>query len=320
MAEQFCARHGVKFAYSDLIPLLEEQRPDVVHVTTPPKSHAPLALASIEAGSHVFVEKPLAESAEDAARIIHATERSRKKLTVGWTYYFDPAVRKMRTRVSQGLIGTPVHVEILQAYDLAGNFGKVVLAQPDHWLHDLRGKLLQNNLDHLLSLAVEFLPEAASLQDLCAWSSADSVCPDLFDELRLTLGDQRTSIRVTFSCRVRPIGYFLTIAGSKRTVRLNLTNQTLMVDSESALPGPLARLAGAFCEAQQSVMNLFQNGADLFRSDSFGLPGLRFLVAAFYQSIEQDDDVPIPYEHILSVSELMDDVIARSEMQPMTAR
>jgi len=314
MAEQFCARHGVEAGYQNLIPLLKEQDPDVVHITTPPQSHLSLALAAIEAGCHVLVEKPLAESAAGAAQIIRAAERCHRKLTIGWIYYFDPVVQQMRDSINRGSIGTAVQVHALQSYDLEGSFGKAVLAQTDHWVHRLKGKLIRNNLDHLLSLVVGFLPEDSSIIDVHAWRAAESPYPDLLDELRVTLGSRETLVQITFSCRARPIGHFLTVEGSKSRVRLDLANQTFVVESASHLPGPLGRLAFGLRQVHQGAKNLVQNSTRLVRTDGFGLPGLRRLVAAFYRSIEGDHDVPIPYEHILSVSDLVDQVIARSDL------
>ena len=97
MAEQFSVRHGLKAWYSDLSLLLREQSPDVVHITTPPQSHLHVALEAIEAGCHLFVEKPLGEDAKQAAELVRATRANGRKLTVGWTYYFDPAARAART-------------------------------------------------------------------------------------------------------------------------------------------------------------------------------------------------------------------------------
>src|SRR5215831_6828755 len=50
--------------------LLTAEHPDVVHIITPPASHAPLALAALRAGSHIYVEKPFTERVEDAEQIL----------------------------------------------------------------------------------------------------------------------------------------------------------------------------------------------------------------------------------------------------------
>src|SRR5262249_52439953 len=50
--------------------LLAKEKPDVVHIVTPPASHASLAITALSAGSHVYVEKPFTEHLEDAQRIL----------------------------------------------------------------------------------------------------------------------------------------------------------------------------------------------------------------------------------------------------------
>ena len=58
MAESAAERFGVPRWSTDSPAMLEESRPDVVHVTTPPTSHYPLAMAALDAGAHVILEKP----------------------------------------------------------------------------------------------------------------------------------------------------------------------------------------------------------------------------------------------------------------------
>src|SRR5581483_8667194 len=70
MARQLAERFQVKRADSKLADMLAEARPDVVHITTPPESHYPLAKACLEAGCHVYVEKPFTVHEMDARRLI----------------------------------------------------------------------------------------------------------------------------------------------------------------------------------------------------------------------------------------------------------
>src|SRR3546814_18053602 len=57
-ARSMAARHSIPLVVADLAELLEQSRPDAVHVLTPPASHAAIALAAMEHGCHVLVEKP----------------------------------------------------------------------------------------------------------------------------------------------------------------------------------------------------------------------------------------------------------------------
>src|SRR5919201_234404 len=58
MAKQLGERIGVTASFSDLEEMLRTTTPDVVHITTPPQNHFPLAKQCLEFGSHVYLEKP----------------------------------------------------------------------------------------------------------------------------------------------------------------------------------------------------------------------------------------------------------------------
>ena len=60
IAEQLAVRYGVAKWYSDLGQMLETERLDVLHITTPPDAHLPITRQAIAAGCHVFLEKPIA--------------------------------------------------------------------------------------------------------------------------------------------------------------------------------------------------------------------------------------------------------------------
>src|ERR671930_1007024 len=58
MAKQLGERTQVTACFTDLHEMLRTTKPDVVHITTPPRSHFPLARQCLEFGSHVYLEKP----------------------------------------------------------------------------------------------------------------------------------------------------------------------------------------------------------------------------------------------------------------------
>ena len=67
----------------DLDSAFHDIEADAVLVTTPPKLHCPMLIKAIEHGKHVLVEKPLATSSEEAAKISGAVEKSDAKVMVG---------------------------------------------------------------------------------------------------------------------------------------------------------------------------------------------------------------------------------------------
>src|SRR5690242_14693580 len=66
LAEQLACRYSVPVWYHDFDRMLAEHHVDVVHIATPPHSHLRLTRAALNAGCHIFLEKPLAVNAEEA--------------------------------------------------------------------------------------------------------------------------------------------------------------------------------------------------------------------------------------------------------------
>jgi predicted dehydrogenase len=77
-------------ALSDLDAALA-LKPDVVSINTHTDTHAEYAIAALEAGAHVFLEKPLASNIEDARRVVDAAKRADRKLVVGYILRHHPS-------------------------------------------------------------------------------------------------------------------------------------------------------------------------------------------------------------------------------------
>lgn len=316
MAEQLALRHAVPKHFADVDAMLEIARPDVLHVATPPQSHVTLAIKALDAGCHVFVEKPLALSHADALTLVrHAVVRN-QKLTIGWGYHFDPIARVLRRIVADGVLGEPTHVESFLGYALDGPFGSCVFANRDHWVHQLAGKVVQNVIDHLLNKVAAFVSDRATThaQAWQAESDRSPVC-SMPDELRVMIFDEKVSAFAAFSSHARPVAHFLNVYGTKNTARLDFDLGVITLASSSALPGALGRLSRTFGHGLQYFRQGATNTIGFARSEYHVLAGLGFLIDAFYDSIRQDGPVPVPYDDLLKVAAMSDAVFARLHEQ-----
>ncbi|RSZ66039.1 Gfo/Idh/MocA family oxidoreductase [Corynebacterium hylobatis] len=106
--------------YADLAALIAE-RPDVVHVCTPNKSHAFYAEALIRAGIHTVVEKPVATTLADAELLADLAAKNDVVVTVPYVYRYHPLVREIRARRIAGEFGdiALVHGSYLQDWLLS---------------------------------------------------------------------------------------------------------------------------------------------------------------------------------------------------------
>src|ERR1035441_2298849 len=122
MAKQLHERFPINRCFSDLTQLLEESRPDVVHITTPPESHFSIAKLCLDAGCHVYVEKPFTLYEADARKMIDLAIAKNLKITAGHDDQFSHVARRMRALIQQGFLGgPPVHMESYYCYELGNS-------------------------------------------------------------------------------------------------------------------------------------------------------------------------------------------------------
>jgi predicted dehydrogenase len=113
------AFRGVRVA-EGIDELLADPELDAVAVATPVATHADLARQVLEAGKHCFVEKPLAQSVDEAERAVEASQASERILMVGHLLEYHPAVRKLKEIVESGQLG-----DVRYVYSHRLNLGKL---------------------------------------------------------------------------------------------------------------------------------------------------------------------------------------------------
>lgn len=90
--------------------ILKDPAIDIVAIATPIHTHFTLASQALEAGKHVFVEKPLAASVEEGEKLIRLAADNDRRLMVGHTFLYTSAVRKMKEIVDSGELGEIYYV------------------------------------------------------------------------------------------------------------------------------------------------------------------------------------------------------------------
>lgn len=91
--------------YTDYKEMIETEKPDVVHVCTPNKSHAPITIFALEHDCHVMCEKPMAKTYADAKAMLEAYKKSGKKLTIGYQNRFRSDAQYLKSVCEAGELG-----------------------------------------------------------------------------------------------------------------------------------------------------------------------------------------------------------------------
>jgi UDP-N-acetylglucosamine 3-dehydrogenase len=110
LAEQ-ARKFGVKKTYADYRAMLADKDIDAVSIVTMWDQHTEPAVAALEAGKHVFLEKPMASTREDCRRIMAAAKASAGILQIGHICRFNPRYRMAKQAIDEGRIGKIVAMQ-----------------------------------------------------------------------------------------------------------------------------------------------------------------------------------------------------------------
>jgi predicted dehydrogenase len=110
-AQAAVGRYSTVKVTSSLDDLLDDPTVKGVAIATPPSTHTELALACIEAGKHVLVDKPLAPSLAEGQKLVAAAEDRDVVLMCDHTYCYTPAVRQIKELIDNGTLGDIEYID-----------------------------------------------------------------------------------------------------------------------------------------------------------------------------------------------------------------
>ncbi len=155
-AEAMAEKAGAN-AYTDLKEMLDAEQLDGVSLLTPPKFHADLAVEALQAGVHVFSEKPLADSLAAGQRMADAAAAAGRHLLVAVCHRFHEPVVRAKQLIDEGKLG--------RLTTFRNRFGYRTGVPDD--VTRLRGGILLDNGAHSVDL-FRFL--VGEVQSVCGWA------------------------------------------------------------------------------------------------------------------------------------------------------
>ena len=316
MARQLAERFNVPECFSDLNEMLRACKPDVVHITTPPQSHFSLARQCLEFGSHVYLEKPFAVTADETEELIRLADSRGLRMTVGHNYQFTLEMLEMRRLVKQGFLGgKPVHLESYWSYDLSDlSYVGPVLGNREHWVRQLPGQLFHNIISHGIAKLAEFLDDEVSVLVATAHQSArlsQLGVEDVLDELRVVLRDASgTTAFFCFSTGIKTTNQ-LRIYGPANSMIADIITGSLTRKRSRAYKSYLSYVIPSFNEACEHLRNACLNLSDFIHRRLYQDFGMKELIERLYNSITEQKSPPIPYREIILTARIMDEIFAQ---------
>lgn len=109
--EQLAHRFHVPNTFDNALKMLEETDVDAVSIAVPNALHLPLAVAALESGRHVLLEKPFARNLEEACQINNTAQRCGRLLMVGMNQRFAPETQAVKRAIDEGRLGRIYHAK-----------------------------------------------------------------------------------------------------------------------------------------------------------------------------------------------------------------
>lgn len=328
MAQDMSERFKIAKHFKDVMEMLNSVKLDVVHITTPPQSHYPLAKICLESGCHVYVEKPFTIDTTEAKNLIALAELKNLKITAGHNAQFTHAMIRMRELVKKGYLGgKPIHIESHYCYDFGDeSYAKALLADSNHWARTLPGSLLQNIISHGISKIAEFL--SGDNPTVIAHGFTSNFLKNLgekeiIDEARVIIHDEDfTTAYFTFSSQIKPVPHQLRLFGRKNSLIIDDDNQILIKIDDKDYKSYVRYFVPPFQYARQYIAN-FSGNFKRFLKNDFHLPNdaaLKTLIQSFYNSIENNLPLPLSYREILLTSRIMDAIFEQMQKKGNLSR
>jgi predicted dehydrogenase/nucleoside-diphosphate-sugar epimerase len=301
-------------AYPSLRALVDAGA-NVIHVLTPPSAHAAVALEAIELGCHVLVEKPLAESADDARRIGAAARAKGVVATVDHSLLYDPQVKLALDRVRAGALGDIVAVDIFQASEYPPFEG----GELPPWYRDAAYPWRDIGV-HCMYLIQELL---GTIEDVDAeWTSRGGDRNLAYDEWRALVRCERGIGQFHLSWNVRPMQSQMIIQGTRGVTRVDLFAMFQGRRAATPLPSAAERIVNAYKESLRPLVEVPRNVWKFLRKEIQRFQGVRSYIADFYARLAAGEPPAVTIEDAAVTVDWIEEVarVAEAEHAERLAR
>lgn len=303
LLDEFGERYGVKARFTDYREMIESTRPRVVHVVTPPRTHAAITKEVLELGCAVMVDKPMCMNVREAEELIAASRSSGQPICVMHNHRFDPPILK-----AQELIGAidgndPFMVRVTYfrerfRLEEEGNL------DPNHWLHDLPlGVYGEHGAPHVIYLILNWL---GHIDDVSI--TEKRVNPGTEREIRLwnaTLSSGSQMGVMALGSNTDQGFFVVELFTPFMVIRLNMLDLTYTVYRERDLGVVAGRMGASVEESLLRLWSTTSNVAKIVTGRLTRRPGHRTLVKDFYDSVRDGAPSPVPPEEGLETVRVM---------------
>lgn len=303
-AKYAAQRYGADSTYTDYRQMLSETKPDIVHILTPPQTHKQITKDCLEAGVHVFCEKPMAPTYDEFQELCHLAQSQNRWLIENQNYCFNEKILTIKRLLDEGVLGEVREVEVRISLSVrdGGVFADENLPNP---IHKLPAGVIHDFITHLSSLVVRFIPDFDRVS--AAWSNHGGGELFKYDDLDAIAIGNSAHARIRFTSHASPAAFNVVVRGSEGYVETDLFQPYLrcVIPRGGKLLSPL--------------INHFVNGCDLINSTFINFrnkimqktpyEGLHRLLDKTYEALIDEKTPPISFEEMERTNRLINQLL-----------
>ena len=282
--EEMLRIHPGALSFASFEDLLRTRSVDVVHVCTPPQTHERLTEQALEAGLHVYVEKPFVETLAAATRLARLADREELKICAGHQLLYEPPTRRALELLPS--LGELTHVESYFSFRAAKHSasGRAPL-RDDLQLLDI--------LPHPVYLLLDFLERGAE-------GTSQLVSVEIGPRGTVHALVRRGSLTATLVVTLegRPVESYLRLVGTNGSIHADYVRSTVQRNLGPGASG-IDKLVSPYRLAWQLLTGTTAAMGRRFLKRQRSYPGLAEIFGAFYDSIRENRPSPVTRANLI---------------------
>lgn len=296
----FADKNAIEHRFGDLATMLKEFKPDVVHILTPVPIHKTIAIACLENGCHVLIEKPMCLSVEEADEIIQIAQKKKLLVCVDHMRLFDPLIIKVRKLLESGTLGSIVNISAGYSYDF---LQKMDTYPAIRWIKDLPGGTFFDVMPHPLCLLEEFMPGLVVEKSIFK-KNKEGLITDLLTIFRAPSG----TATLHMSLNIFPLKNYVEFECNKGIIRVDFRNFLITIRRLYKLPNAIERIVGNLSVGMQTLGDSIASIFSFILGKLDPYAGIDYIVEHFYQAITEKGVSPVTAEKAKRLLELTETI------------
>jgi predicted dehydrogenase len=298
-------RFGAETFYTNYHQMLNEAKPDVVHILTPPHTHKRIAMDCLQAGAHVICEKPVTPTYDEFKELWSFAKKCDRYLVENQNYRFNQPILELQRLVQDGTLGEVQDVEVRMALDIRseGRYADENLPSP---VHQLPAGVIHDFLTHLCYLTLLFIQDFDAVK--VAYNNYGGGDVFKYDDLDALVFAGTKHARIRFSCYTQPDCFSIIVRGSRGYAEADLFQPYVRCIIPRAAGKQLSPLVNQFSNGWMLMSSSFKNfRRKLLQQTPY--EGLHFLLDETYKALQENQQPPIGFEEMELTSRLVNALV-----------